>query len=333
MLFRIPSTGGSLLLDDVYTQGNMNPMVVYDNDLNATIHTLLRMTHVVFDTAGHAGIVNLRGPQTDVIDATVANTTWPGSTGEGNNAGGSWINGPNIFVNGLGYKNGVSDVYPVTTNDGVFFTAGANGGYPQKAFNSSLSLAAVYPLFTQGSPGDAPTCVVAPGGPPYSPANAGFNLIYAPIYPNGGSGPVSKAGTPCTSTDGSTLRATVSIPAPIPGAVGMMWFNVNANSAQVSCIPGNVFTTTLTSCVVSWPVGSGLSTPSSGPTGMRGPMLWTNQFYLGQFMKVSPTAFSALGTPANGTFLYCNDCTVANPCAGGGTGAFAKRLNGVWVCN
>jgi hypothetical protein len=43
--------------------------------------------------------------------------------------------------------------------------------------------------------------------------------------------------------------------------------------------------------------------------------------------------FASLGTPANGTLQYCSDCTIANPCAGSGTGAFAKRLNGVWVCN
>jgi hypothetical protein len=42
---------------------------------------------------------------------------------------------------------------------------------------------------------------------------------------------------------------------------------------------------------------------------------------------------AALGAPANGTFYYCSDCTIANPCAGGGTGALAKRLAGVWVCN
>ena len=40
-----------------------------------------------------------------------------------------------------------------------------------------------------------------------------------------------------------------------------------------------------------------------------------------------------LGSPANGTVVYCSDCTLANPCAGSGTGAIAKRLNGVWVCN
>lgn len=40
-----------------------------------------------------------------------------------------------------------------------------------------------------------------------------------------------------------------------------------------------------------------------------------------------------LGTPADGSIIYCSDCTIANPCAGGGTGAIAKRLNGAWVCN
>jgi len=40
-----------------------------------------------------------------------------------------------------------------------------------------------------------------------------------------------------------------------------------------------------------------------------------------------------LGAATNGSMIYCGDCTIANPCAGGGTGAIAKRLNGVWVCN
>lgn len=39
------------------------------------------------------------------------------------------------------------------------------------------------------------------------------------------------------------------------------------------------------------------------------------------------------GAAINGMTLYCSTCTIANPCASGGTGAIAKRLNGVWVCN
>jgi hypothetical protein len=50
-------------------------------------------------------------------------------------------------------------------------------------------------------------------------------------------------------------------------------------------------------------------------------------------LNLSPVLFANLGTPGNGTFVYCSDCAVANPCTGSSTGAFAKRLNGVWVCN
>lgn len=50
-------------------------------------------------------------------------------------------------------------------------------------------------------------------------------------------------------------------------------------------------------------------------------------------MKLGSTTFGSLGTPANGATIYCSDCTIANPCAGSGTGAFAKRINGTWICN
>jgi hypothetical protein len=43
--------------------------------------------------------------------------------------------------------------------------------------------------------------------------------------------------------------------------------------------------------------------------------------------------FSVLPGTANGAIVYCSDCTVANPCASGGTGALAKKVNGAWVCN
>lgn len=50
-------------------------------------------------------------------------------------------------------------------------------------------------------------------------------------------------------------------------------------------------------------------------------------------IELSAVVFANLGTPSNGTLKYCSDCTVASPCASGGTGALAKRLNSTWVCN
>ncbi len=43
--------------------------------------------------------------------------------------------------------------------------------------------------------------------------------------------------------------------------------------------------------------------------------------------------YSSLGSPANGTVIYCSDCQKATPCSGSGNGALAKRVNGSWDCD
>jgi len=78
------------------------------------------------------------------------------------------------------------------------------------------------------------------------------------------------------------------------------------------------------------PVACGNSAPNFN---FAGTSLLGSTEYAGPAVTLLPTTFANLGGPINGTFYYCNDCTVANPCAGGGTEALAKRLNGVWVCN
>jgi len=44
------------------------------------------------------------------------------------------------------------------------------------------------------------------------------------------------------------------------------------------------------------------------------------------------TSLSGLAA-ANGSIVYCSNCTAASPCAGGGTGAIARRISGAWVCS
>lgn len=39
-----------------------------------------------------------------------------------------------------------------------------------------------------------------------------------------------------------------------------------------------------------------------------------------------------LGTPPDGTLVYCTNCTQVNPCASAGSGALAKRIAGAWQC-
>jgi hypothetical protein len=53
----------------------------------------------------------------------------------------------------------------------------------------------------------------------------------------------------------------------------------------------------------------------------------------GYLMAGAGTPFAALPAPMNGMIVYCTDCTMTNPCVSGGTGALAKRIGGVWVCN
>ena len=43
------------------------------------------------------------------------------------------------------------------------------------------------------------------------------------------------------------------------------------------------------------------------------------------------TVFSQLFAAANGTQLVCADCTIASPTAGGGAGALAVRIGGIWA--
>jgi len=65
----------------------------------------------------------------------------------------------------------------------------------------------------------------------------------------------------------------------------------------------------------------------------------------GGAIQLGSVAFMDLGTSSDGTIIYCEDCTVAQPtsctnvttaaactCTGRGTGAIAKRVHGAWLC-
>jgi Chaperone of endosialidase len=53
----------------------------------------------------------------------------------------------------------------------------------------------------------------------------------------------------------------------------------------------------------------------------------------GTAASIYRTTFANLGAPANGSVRYVTDGTPnTSPCTGGGSGAFAERTNGVWVC-
>lgn len=47
----------------------------------------------------------------------------------------------------------------------------------------------------------------------------------------------------------------------------------------------------------------------------------------------SPVTTAHLFAPVDGSTVYCTDCSIANPCGGSSSGAYAKRVRGAWVCN
>lgn len=56
----------------------------------------------------------------------------------------------------------------------------------------------------------------------------------------------------------------------------------------------------------------------------------SNGFISGNTLNGGTQPFATLPAAENGSTIYCNDCTVASPTAGGGTGAYLARVNGAW---
>ncbi len=50
-------------------------------------------------------------------------------------------------------------------------------------------------------------------------------------------------------------------------------------------------------------------------------------------VELNSITFADLPASVDGSMTYCQDCTIASPCAATGPGAFAKRMAGAWVCN
>lgn len=85
---------------------------------------------------------------------------------------------------------------------------------------------------------------------------------------------------------------------------------------------------------------NGFSQISLGPGNDLFPAIKVSPAVAGQTQGISivksngnAAVHANLGAAVDGSMIYCSDCTIASPCAAGGTGAIAKRLNGVWVCN
>jgi hypothetical protein len=123
-----------------------------------------------------------------------------------------------------------------------------------------------------------------------------------------------------TATNGG-LFADISTSATVAGAAAHIHANVtHALFNTISIIPSS----------------SAVNDEIDGVTLSGASNKWVPQYVVGG----SPFAltFSTLpSSPSNGMEYYCSDCKVTsatnNVCTSAGTGSFAKRLNGSWLCN
>lgn len=126
------------------------------------------------------------------------------------------------------------------------------------------------------------------------------------------------------SDTGGSLQAT-------NGTASISWVRVNVAATGTGTLNGVLYGFRNSSAAVSGGSGgtcNGLLGDVTGPCSAT----IVGAFHGG----TQPIAFGSLGTPANGTFRFCSDCTVTssvdNTCAGSGTGASAFRLSGAWKC-
>lgn len=226
--------------------------------------------------------------------------------------------------------------------DGVFNTeptgstpGGGDIGFQN--FNALTSIGNTYKLFVNGTRPAAATCVVGAGGA-IAP-NTTYSFAVAPVWWDnsvGGFGPFINK---CTTTAGSRT-ITINWTA-IPGVKGYYLAVVGPHGLYASgplpptnrCEAWGAYQYATSTSFVwtgsnSYNCGGSLpAAPGGGPT-----MMNAGGFYAPQLL-LTPVLFKNLGTSDNFTIKMCADCTISTPCAGGGTGALAKRLNNIWVCN
>jgi hypothetical protein len=142
--------------------------------------------------------------------------------------------------------------------------------------------------------------------------------------------------SPATSvtTSGGNLNINVTpVGTPPPGAAGYVTY-VNGLARDIvngSC--SNMVTVPPTATASPFANNCNGFGPSGTVAGSASSSSLSSMGLSSGVLTITPSAFAALPAAANGTLRYCSDCTIANPCVGGGTGAIAKRLNSVWVCN
>jgi hypothetical protein len=226
--------------------------------------------------------------------------------------------------------------------DGAFNTqptgstpGGGNIGF--QSFNALTSIGNPYKVFVNGTRPAPATCLASAGGA--VPPDTTYSFAVAPVWWDNSVGGFGPFVNNCKTTTGNR---TITIHwTNIPGVKGYYLAVGGPNGLNATgplpptndCQARGAYHPASSTSFVwtgsnSHNCGGSLPpVPGGGPT-----MMNAGGFYAPQLL-LTPVLFKNLGTPDNFTMKMCADCTISNPCASGGTGALAKRLNNQWVCD
>lgn len=300
-------------------QGNITPLLIFTVP-SGNASGWLRCAGAIIDTSPHAILYHAAYTGTynpaEVIIVGCENPLQGIVTGYGfPNISAFGVTGPNA----IGANTGIVSSAYATIGDGIFASGGNGASQGLMSANKHIALGTSNSLFTNTTQPAAPTVAVVSAGPPYSKAGTNQTYSYCAVFANGGVGPQSAASSTAT-TDGTSQQATISIPAAIPGAVGYFYYGGGILMAGLQ--------TGLSLLVPASFVGAGALAAGGGPAGIQGSKVWANT------IQITSTAFASLGSPANGSMVFCSDCVGGSntTCSGSGSGTLAVRANNSWRC-
>lgn len=309
-------SGAFVSMDWLYTQATNHPLITYATTTN-NASGLFDLKHVIQDTMNHPLLAQL-GPQPGNLSVRLEGPFI------GNGGAGVFSGLPlySIFADNASTTGQNFNITNVGA--GITSTAIGTGNNQRAGFSISGTLQVGYRMPTPAAPsvalGGAGSCVsncVAAGTYVYATiandVNGGSTLI-SPV-----SASVTTDGTKTITPSWTTLNGQVSTNTcrgPAANNMGCV-YTIGTGAAGTSYIDSSAFFYSVSPPTSASAFSEGLSAKG----------------FSGHAVTLSPVPFASLGAPQDGTLYFCPDCTIANPCAGGGSGGLAKRLNGVWVCN
>jgi hypothetical protein len=258
---------GTYSLRFLWQQGGITPMMTTSG---FGVGSAIEISDVLIDTAPIPIISNFGGPPTNINLNNIfigpsadAGGFVPAATGI---AGGIIFNG-NVL--GLNQTNSIS-TNTAQMVDGVYATGAGTGPTLQTVSveNRHHAMGNGYSFFLKDAAPAAPTCSVAAGGPPFTAAGA-VTYQYLVVYSNNGWGQMTTPSNTCNA-NGTTQQTTVTIPAPVPGAIGYNYYR-----GGLIMDTGTGITTTSLSIIDKGTLGGDTVAQSGGgPAGWQSGTVW-----------------------------------------------------------